>query len=82
MGGNEKERARLLLLVPTDKTKDYRHKFKKTMTFLLNIKIFLCWEDGQMPVESALRGCGIFFCEDIQNPAGLSPGQQALGNTS
>lgn len=54
----------------------------KTMTILPNIKIFLYCKDSQTPAEFALRGCGVFFCEDIQNLAGLSPGQQAFGKTS
>jgi len=75
MGGSEEQGAGVCSVVPSDRTRGSGH-----VKVNLNIrKCFFHHEEGQILAQVAQRGCGVSILGDVQNLAGLGPGQPAVG---
>ena len=74
VGGNDEDGARLLSVVPTDRTRGNGRQLKH-IKFHLN---YLNHEGSQTLAQIAQRGCGVSIHEDGQNATGQGPRQTAL----
>ena len=78
-GGCQEDVARLLSVVPSDRTKGNGHKLKHRK-FLLNMRKNFFTLRMTALEQVAQRGCRASFSESIQNPPGRGPVQPAVGD--
>ena len=76
--GYQEDGARLFSVVPSNRTRGNRHKWKHRK-FQVNEEKCVYFESDRAVEQAAQEGCGVSFSGGLQNPPEHDPVQPALG---